>query len=313
MIQRRSHGRSRLSWNCGWVQSGPGVFAARVERRPIVALESTLIAHGFPWPLNLEVAREMQEAVQSEGAVPAMIAILDGQIQVGLDDQGLERVAHEKLDKAGVRDLPFHLARKSSAATTVSSTVQIASDLGLPCMATGGIGGVHPGEAGDVSSDLIVLARCPLLVVCSGAKSVLDLPRTLEALETLAVSVAGYQTDEFPAFLSPTSGLPLEHVLNSSREVSAAVRIMRESGSRSAFLLANPVPSQEAIPAAEAAKWVLAAQQEATLQGIGGKQLTPFLLAEIQQRSEGRALQANRALAVANARLAAQIVVELGT
>ncbi len=283
----------------------------RVEGRSIVALETTLIAHGLPCPINLEVAREMQQAIESEGAVAATIAVLDGQLQVGLDDQALERVAKGELDKAGVRDLPFHLAGKSSAATTVSSTVQIASDLGLSCMATGGIGGVHPGDEGDVSSDLTVLARCPVLVVCSGAKSVLDLPKTMEALETLAVAVAGYQTDEFPAFLSRTSGLRLEHVLESPQEVAVVLRTMRESGSRSGLLLAKPVPSQEAIPGDELAEWVSAAQREARSQSIGGKQLTPFLLAQIQERSEGRALQSNRALAVANARLAAQIAVKL--
>jgi pseudouridine-5'-phosphate glycosidase len=311
------------------------VRGAIVRGEPIVVLESTVIAQGLPWPDNLETAQAMEAAVREAGAVPATIAVLEGVVRIGLSADDMERVArsalapgtlqrpqsdagrdarHPAFAKANRRDLGIHLARSSSAATTVSATLWLARRSGLdPCiMATGGLGGVHLGarESFDVSTDLDELARSDgSLVVCSGSKSILDLPATLEALETLGVAVVGYRTNEFPAFTTVTSGLPLEHRVESAAEAAALLRAHRELGVPGALVLANPVPAETAVDREVLETALADAIDQARRLGIAGKALTPFLLEAMREATGGRSLHANRALLVANARLAALVAV----
>ena len=274
----------------------------------IVALESTIIAHGLPWPENLEVARALEAAVRASGATPATIAVIDGELHVGLDDTELEQLARDgaRFAKAGATDLAVHVARRTSAATTVSATAVIAARAGIRVFATGGIGGVHRGDAGDVSHDLVALARTPIAVVSAGAKAILDLPRTLEMLETLGVLVVGYHASELPAFYTRTSGLALDHRVESSRELAAIARAHWQLGG-GGILVANPIPADHAVDVAPAIERALA---EARAAGITGKRLTPFLLARIAQL-EPRAVHANRALAVHDAQVAAALACDL--
>lgn len=276
----------------------------------VVALESTIIAHGLPFPDNLDIARELEASVCESGAVPATIAVMAGRPCIGLGADELEQVARggRGMAKAGAVDLARYMAAGQSAATTVSATAYLAARAGIRVFATGGIGGVHRGDSGDVSSDLTTLARCPMAVVSAGAKAILDLPRTLEMLETLGVLVVGYQTDELPAFYTRTSGLALAHRADTPAELA---RIMQarfdELGQTAGMIIANPIPAGAALEQA----WIEAAIERALAvaaeRAITGKALTPFLLAALAESTGGRSVEANRALAVANARLAGQV------
>lgn len=292
----------------------PDVFLAHEvaqalrEGRPIVALESALITHGLPRPLNLDVAREMEETVREEGSVPATIAILEGCPCIGLSPEQMERLAAEPAPvKISLRDLPAAVARGATGGTTVAATMHLAHRAGLRVFATGGIGGVHRGHPEDVSADLPALASIPMIVVCAGAKAILDLPRTLEVLETLGVPVVGYGTDTLPAFTSPTSGLPLPLRADSPEEVAAMARSRDELGLRAALLVTVPVPEDASIPWEEARSEIEAAVRDAEARGIRGPALTPYLLARLAEQTDGRSLRANRALLVQNARIAARI------
>jgi pseudouridine-5'-phosphate glycosidase len=282
---------------------------------PVVALESTLVAHGLPWPDNLQTALEAEAAVRRAGAEPVTIAVMEGRVTAGLSGAELERLARSgSFVKAGRRDLAAAVARGLDAATTVSATLFLARASGFGVMATGGLGGVHRGAAStfDVSADLDELARADgLLVVCSGAKSILDLPATLEALESRGVAVVGYRTDTWPAFTTASSGLPLECRADSPEDVAALVRAHCALGLPGAIVLAQPVADDVAIPAAEMQSALAAAEAEAAAQGISGKAVTPFLLDHVRRATGGRSLRANRALIVANAELAGRVAVAL--
>lgn len=288
------------------------VSDALARGRAVVALETTILSHGMPHPENLETARAVEQAVRDNGAVPATIAILDGRICVGLDAAQLERVATAgnvlKLSRA---DLPYALSAKKDGATTVAATMLCARRAGISVFATGGIGGVHRGaqETFDISADLYELARTPVCVVCAGAKALLDLPKTLEVLETLGVPVAGFQTDAFPAFWSRDSGLKAPLRLDSAQEVARFIRAQRALELSSGVLIANPVPVADEIPLAEMERFIEAAIGESRAANVRGKAVTPWLLARIVELTGGRSLQTNRALIVNNAVLAAQIAV----
>jgi pseudouridine-5'-phosphate glycosidase len=275
---------------------------------PIVALESTIIAHGLPWPANLEVAHALEAAVRAGGATPATIAIVDGTIHVGLDADQLEQLARDgdRFAKTTATDLAVHLARGTSAATTVSATAVLAARAGIRVFATGGIGGVHRGDAADVSHDLVALARTPIAVVSAGAKAILDLPRTLEMLETLGVLVVGYRASELPAFYTRTSGLALDHRAESTHELAAIARAHWALGG-GGILVANPIPQDAAVDVAAAIERALA---EAAHDGVVGKRLTPYLLARIAELAP-QAVHANRALAIHDARVAAELACDL--
>jgi pseudouridine-5'-phosphate glycosidase len=290
------------------------VAAALAGGGPVVALESTAIAHGLPWPHNHEVARAMEAAVRAAGAVPATIAVLDGQVRVGLGAAEIERIARTPgLAKLSWRDLGVAVARGASGATTVAGTLAIARHVGIRVFATGGLGGVHRGaeRTFDVSADLGALARTPCVVVCSGAKSLLDLPRTLELLETLGVPVLGYQTDELPAFYTRTSGLPVAARVESAAEAAAIARAQWTLGLESSVVLAVPVPEAAALTEAEVAAAVAEAEGRATQAGVRGPGLTPYVLADLHARSAGRTLAANAALLVSNAAVAGAVAVAL--
>jgi pseudouridine-5'-phosphate glycosidase len=294
----------------------PEIAAARAARRPIVALESTLVAHGLPWPANLAIARELEAAVRGHGAVPATIAVVDGAPRIGLSGDTLERLARDggKFAKAGATDLAVHVARGSSAATTVGATAVLAARAGIQVFATGGIGGVHRGDTGDVSHDLVALSRTPIAVVSAGAKAILDLPRTVELLETLGVLVIGYGTAEFPAFYTPVSGVMLDHRVDTADELAAIARARwsePDATGRGGILVCNPIPAAEALDATSIDIAIATALAEATAAGIAGKRLTPFLLARLAEVTGGASIRANRALALHNAAVASQLAVAL--
>ena len=286
----------------------PEVDSALASSQPVVALESTVIAHGLPRPQNLETAVRLEEIVRTEGAVPAMIAVLDGKLCVGLDGEQRELIANENdVKKLSTRDVPIALARNWNGATTVASTMWIAHRAGINMFATGGIGGVHRGSLPDVSADLPELARTHMIVVCSGAKIVLDLPATREWLETHSVTVVGYQCDEMPAFYSRRSGLPVDVRCDSPSEVVEIFNAQRELGIQSALLVTVPVPA-EAEVAPDLLQRVLAdSLAKAHREKIAGRDLTPFLLAQMSEKSAGATLRANIALLENNARVAARI------
>jgi pseudouridylate synthase len=303
------------------------IAAALADCRPVVALESTLIAHGLPWPTNLETAREAELTVRAGGAVPATIAIWRGVPTIGLNDDQLEHLAQAPgVFKASRRDLGAAVGLGRLAATTVSATMALAHAAGLRVFATGGIGGAHrASERGtkedgdssyaaadpfDISADLTELARTPVLVVCAGAKSILHLPRTLEILETLGVPVLGYRTDEFPAFYVAESRLPVSCRVESPAEAASVFTAHVRLGGGGA-VLAQPCPGDVAIPATEFNTWLGVAEAEARTTGVSGPRLTPFLLARLAKLSSGQTLKANRALVIANARLAAAVAVAL--
>jgi pseudouridylate synthase len=290
----------------------PEVAAALAARRAVVALESTVIAHGLPRPRNLAAARTLEEEVRGLGSVPATIALADGQAVVGADDALLVRLAEDPAAaKVSVRDLAPVLARRGLGATTVAATVEIAASAGISVMATGGIGGVHRGaeRSFDESADLEAIARHPVCVVCAGAKLVLDLALTLERLETLGVPVVGYGTDELPAFYLRSSGLPLAYRVD---DALAAARVAREQLARGAgIIIAVPIEASDAIDRREAESEVARALANAERQNIRGAALTPYLLGQLSDATGGRSLAANVSLLRANARVAAQIALAL--
>ncbi len=297
-----------------WLTVSDEVRAAVAAGRPVVALESTLIAHGLPWPVNLETARASEAAVRAGGAVPATIAVLGGAPTVGLSDSQLEELARAPgVRKASRRDLAAAVALKQHAATTVSATMALAHAAGVRVFATGGIGGAHrDAEPFDISADLTELARTPVLVVCAGAKSILHLPRTLEILETLGVPVVGYRTDCFPAFYvrDHAPPLPVSARVDSARDAAALFTAhVRMSGGGA--VLAQPCPAEVAVPAADFDRWLRDAERDARAANVTGAKVTPFLLSRLAELSGGRTLTANRALIVANARLAAEVAISL--
>ena len=291
----------------------PEVGLALEAGAPVVALESTLICHGLPRPRNLELGRAVELAVREAGAVPATIAIVDGIVRVGLGPATLERLANaDDVVKCSPRDLALVMAGRALGATTVAGTIRIAAAAGIRVMATGGIGGVHRGGESslDVSADLHELARTGVVVVCSGAKIILDLPRTLEVLETLTVPVLGYRCDRFPAFYARDSDLPVPH-LDGIAAAAAVVRAQAAQGWPTGLVLANPPPAELALPRAELEAWIATATAEAAGQGIIGKDTTPFLLAALARLSGGRTVALNEALVLDNARVAAALAVAL--
>jgi pseudouridylate synthase len=294
---------------------------ALADERPVVALESTLIAQGLPWPENLETARAAEAAIRGAGVVPATVAVIGGRARVGLSGAELERLARapETFLKAGRRDLGYVVGRGLDAATTISATLHLARRAGIRIMSTGGLGGVHRAavESFDVSTDLDELARAKgFLVVCSGVKSILDVPATLERLETLGVPVIGYGTNDFPGFTARTLGLRLESRVDTPREAARVVAAHRTLRLPGAIVLAQPVPEADALDrqmledALTAA--IAAALEDARVQGISGKAVTPFLLDRLRLSTSGASLRANTALIVANAALAGQVAKELG-
>ncbi len=291
-----------------WVHASPDVAAALAAGSPVVALESAVITHGLPRPANIEIARQMEAQVSSAGARPATVAVLEGEIRVGLSPEDLERLALA-LDtrKVSRRDLGIVTAQGGNGGTTVSATLHIAQAAGIRVLATGGIGGVHRGTTGDISADLPELAQTPMAVVCSGAKSILDLPRTLEWLETEGVPVIGWQTDQFPAFFSVTSGLPVTGRVNDADQAAAILRSHWSLGQKGAVLICVPCPPEAAMPAAEAEAALDRALSEAAQGGVSGKELTPFLLSRLVEHTGGASLRANLALLRQNARVAGEI------
>jgi pseudouridylate synthase len=291
----------------------PEVAAALAVGRPVVALESTIIAHGFPRPDNHALAVELQEAVRANGAVPAVIAVVDGSLHCGLSDALLDRLANSgDFAKCAARDVPVALATGKSGATTVSATMLAAALAGIEVFATGGIGGVHRGAGAtfDESADLHALARWPVLVVSAGAKAILDLPKTMQRLESLNVPVIGFCCDKLPAFYTRASSADVSHRADSVQEV---VNIWQMRRSMGGMLVANPIPATDEIPAIEVQAWISAALACAADAGVAGREVTPFLLADLAKRSAGRAVAANRALALNNAVIAAQIAAQINT
>jgi pseudouridine-5'-phosphate glycosidase len=287
----------------------PEVARAIIEREPVVALESALIAHGLPWPANLETARAAEAAVRAEGAVPATIAVLQGRPTIGLSDAELEELARQDgVIKASGRDLAAAMVHRITAATTVAATMVLAHQARIQFLATGGIGGVHRGaeHTGDVSADLLELSRTPLAVVCAGAKSILDLNRTLEALETLSVPVVGYRVDEFPAFYTRMSGKPVSARVDSS-DAARALLQAHWSLQNSSVLFVQPVEEGLELIASEIEDALAEGEHRADALGIRGSALTPYLLRHLAEATSGRSTRANQALVVANARLAAEI------
>jgi pseudouridine-5'-phosphate glycosidase len=290
----------------------PQVQAALNAGQPVVALESTLITHGLPRPDNLEVARALEAAVREAGALPATIAILGGQISVGLTGEQLEYLAGaEDVRKCSRRDLAIVVGTAGDGATTVAGTMLVAHMAGIRVFATGGIGGVHRGHPFDVSADLMELGRTPVTVVCAGAKAILDLPLTLEVLETQGVPVVGYGTDEFPAFYTRRSGLPVDVRCDMPEQVAALVRAREALQLAGGMLVAVPVPEEEELPAAEAELAIARALAEAEANRVKGKALTPFLLSRVSQLTGQASLRANVALLLNNARVASRIAAAL--
>jgi pseudouridine-5'-phosphate glycosidase len=286
------------------------VRQALVQGKPVVALESTVIAHGLPYPANVEVARAMEDAISVEGATSATIALLDGQIVIGLNAGEIERLATEdNVMKASRRDLGVALASKRTAATTVAGTLACAALVSISTFATGGIGGVHRGgpQTFDISADLPELARSPVVTVCAGAKAILDLPLTLEYLETHGVPVIGYGTDELPAFYSRESGLPVYHRCDTPEEVARVAAAQWRSGLGGGLLVTCPIPEEHALPRERIDREIAIALAEAEEQGVRGSATTPFLLSRLAQLTGGESVTANRALLLNNATQAAHI------
>lgn len=293
----------------------PDVATALAAGKPVVALESTIISHGMPYPQNVETARKVEQQVRDHGAIPATIAILDGRLKVGLDDGALEALAQAGLQvtKCSRRDIPFILARQGMGATTVASTMIIAAMAGIKVFATGGIGGVHRGapESFDISADLQELAHTPVAVVCAGAKSILDIGLTLEYLETHGVPVIGYQTTELPAFYTQESGFKVDYRLDTPEQIAQALRLKWELGLAGGAVISNPIPSQFAMVKQDIDNAIAKALNEAQEQGIKGKASTPFLLAKVCELTGGNSLASNIELVLNNAALGARIAAAL--
>lgn len=292
------------------IQLSPEVAAAKAEGRPVVALESTIIAHGMPWPQNLETAREVEDVIRAEGAVPATIAVIGGRIRVGLTDDELKQLAQAPdAMKLSRRDLPFAIATGRLGATTVAATMICAHLAGIEVFVTGGIGGVHRGghESFDISADLQELARTPVAVVCAGAKSILDLGLTLEYLETHGVPVLSVGQDNFAAFFTPDSGLKADFRMDDADTQARFIRAKWALGLSGGVVVSNPVPAAQAMPREEIDAITAQALTEADAQGIAGKAITPFLLARIKALTGGRSLATNIALVKHNAVVGARL------
>ena len=297
----------------------PAIVAAINNHEALVALESSVLAQGLPAPLNLETARACEEAVRSEGATPVTIGVVDGVPLIGLSNREMEIFASghapdgSRIEKVSLNNLAAQALTGSWGATTVAATMQIACGGGLRVSSTGGIGGVHRGvaESFDISADLTVLGRIPLVCVCAGAKAILDLPKTVEQLETLGIPVIGYQTEEFPAFYSRRSGLPVDITVQSPNEAAELAWRHWRNGMATAVLVCVPVPEEFELPAAEMERAIEQALEEAARAGVRGKRLTPFLLAQMEKLTGGRTLQTNRSLLINNAKVAAQIALSL--
>lgn len=281
---------------------------ADVSSLPVVALESTVITHGLPRPQNLQLARDMENTVREEGATPATVAFLDGQLHIGLSNAELERLANEDdAMKVGPRDFANVMVNGRNGGTTVAGTMFACKHANIKVFATGGIGGVHRESSFDISADLQALATIPMIVVCAGAKAILDLPATLEYLETTGVPVVGYGTDEFPAFYSRESGLDVSVKIDTPQEIVDFAKAHWNAGLQSAVLVTNPVPMAEAISKSEMEPLIEKASKESKEKGIHGKEVTPFLLDRLSELSKGKSMRANLSLLLNNARLAAQI------
>ena len=281
---------------------------------PIVALESTVLTHGLPRPQNLQLALDMERAVRDEGATPATIGFLDGYLHIGMNDAELERLANanpEETYKVGPRDFASVITNGCDGGTTVAGTMLACKHAGIKVFATGGIGGVHRDAPFDISADLQALATIPMIVVCAGAKAILDLPATLEYLETMSVPIIGYNTDDFPAFYSRKSGFDVTETLDNPQDIVDFAKTHWDAGLQSAVLVANPVPEQDAIPNKEMDPYIVQANQEAREQEIHGKELTPFLLKRITELTRRKSMRANLSLLLNNARLAAQVAKSL--
>jgi len=294
------------------LNKSPEFTTAVKNNLPVVALESTVLTHGLPRPQNLKLAQDMETTVRESGATPATIGFLDGQLLIGLEDAQLERLANEDdVLKVGPRDYATVTAKKICGGTTVAGTMLACKHANIKVFATGGIGGVHRESNFDISADLQALATIPMIVVCAGAKAILDLPATLEYLETMSVPVIGYGTDEFPVFYSRESGFDVSVRLDSPEEIVRFANAHWEAGLQSAVLVANPVPEAEAISRSEMEPSIQQATHELHVQGIHGKDVTPFLLQRINELTNGRSMQANLALLLNNASLAVKIAKSL--
>ena len=289
------------------------IRAALDAGRPVVALESTLITHGLPWPLNVETALKMEAAARESGATPATIAVLHGNITVGLTQEQIEMLAAEagNARKTSRRDLPIVTALGQHGATTVAGTMIVAAMAGISVFATGGIGGVHRGQPQDVSADLIELGRTPVAVVCSGPKSILDLPLTLEVLETQGVPILGYGTDTLPAFYARRTDLPIDQRIDSPAQAAAIIHAGRRLKAAHGILIVSPVPASDALDAAYAEEAILRATDEAHGAGISGNEITPFVLRRVSELTDGQSMKANISLLVNNARVAGRIAAAL--
>ena len=298
-----------------YIEITPEVAEALQNNRPVVALESTIISHGMPYPKNMETALQVEAVVRAEGAVPATIALINGKIKVGLEKDEIEFLAKKgrEVIKTSRRDIPYVLSHKLTGATTVAATMIAAELAGIKIFATGGIGGVHRGatETFDISADLQELAKTNVAVVCAGIKSILDLGLTLEYLETMGVPVLGYQTDELPAFYTRKSGFKVDYKMESPQEIADVLRVKWATGLQGGVVIANPVPEAHALDEQimhKAIEQALAEQQKA---GIKGKESTPFLLAKVKELTSGQSLVSNIELVLNNVRLAAQIAASL--
>ncbi|MBE7534528.1 MAG: pseudouridine-5'-phosphate glycosidase [Anaerolineales bacterium] len=290
------------------IYKSPAVSRVTKANLPLVALESTVITHGLPHPHNLQLARDMERAIRDEGATPATIAFLDGCLHIGLSDGELERLANEKETyKVGPRDFATVITNEACGGTTVAGTMLACKHAGIKVFATGGIGGVHRESSFDISADLQALATTPMIVVCAGAKAILDLPATLEYLETMNVPVVGYGTEEFPAFFSRESGLEVSANVDTPEDLVEFAKAHWNTGLQSAVLVANPIPANAAIAKSKMDPIIKRASQEAQEEGIHGKAVTPFLLQRINELTDGESMRANLALLLNNARLAARI------
>ena len=302
-----------MNASAGGVETSDAVAAALRDKRPVVALESTIIAHGMPWPANVETALAAEAEVRALGAVPATVAVIDGRPKAGLSADDIERIGRggDAIAKLSRRDLAIAAARGDTGATTVAATMIIAALAGIRVFATGGIGGVHRGAATsfDISADLQELARTPVAVICAGAKSILDLRLTLEYLETHGVPVIGYRCNEFPAFYTRESGLPVDVRLDEATAIARVMDAKWALGLDGGLVIANPVPESFALPRERAEEAIERALREASAQGVTGKALTPFLLTRVNALTGGDSLASNRELVLNNARLAAEVAV----
>ncbi|MDD2522331.1 MAG: pseudouridine-5'-phosphate glycosidase [Anaerolineaceae bacterium] len=289
-------------------QLTPEVAQAKRYGQPIVALESTVITHGLPQPQNLELARSMEIIVREGGATPATIALMHGNVKVGLSETDLEHLSRaENPRKVSLRDFGVALAKKETGGTTVAATMFVAEKQNIQVFATGGIGGVHRGNLMDVSTDLMQLGRCPVMVVCAGAKAILDLPATMEYLETQGVPVIGYRTDQLPGFYSTSSGIRLKARVDSAEEAAQIAKTQWELGIKSGVLLVVPPPDEVAIEREVVENWIELALAQAEQAGIRGNAITPYLLEKVSRLSQGRSMQTNIALLQNNARVAAEV------